>query len=346
MSHPQHHATSPELKRIALGFVPLLDATLLIVARERGCFAAQGLDVTLSRENAWATVRDKVAAGLLDGAQMLAPMPLAMSLGLGRAPCETLAPMLLSRNGNTVTLSTELSEASGAKLDDDPGTSALALGNWLREAGRGKRPRLAMVYPYSCQHYQLREWLTLGDIDPERQVELVALPPPRMVEALRSGQIDGFCAGEPWGTLARHCGAGRLVATGAQLWPEHPEKVLGVTRSWAEQYPATLAGLVRALVAASEWLAASPDNRRQALEWLALPPYLDRSVNHLRTLDIDDAPIHQRLYGKGMLRPTPQAVLHFAEPIVRQLEKQERRFDPALLATCYNPVHFDAATHH
>ncbi|MCC5884765.1 MAG: ABC transporter substrate-binding protein [Halomonas sp.] len=346
MSHPHHHATPPERERLTLGFVPLLDATLLIVARERGCFAAEGLDVNLSRENAWTTLRDKVAAGLLDGAQMLAPMPLAMSLGLGRAPCDTLAPLLLSRNGNTVTLSTTLSEACGAELTDAPARSALALGEWLRGPGSGKRPRLAMVYPYSCQHYQLREWLTLGDIAPERDVELVALPPPRMVEALRDGQIDGFCAGEPWGTLARHCGSGRLVATSAQLWPDHPEKVLGVTRSWAEHCPATLAAMMRALIAASEWLSASPDNRRQALEWLALPPYLDRSVRHLPTLELDAAPIRQRLYGAGMLRPTPQDALHFAEPIARQLEQQGGRFDPGQLAACYSPVHFDAATHH
>ncbi|MFQ3789316.1 CmpA/NrtA family ABC transporter substrate-binding protein [Halomonas sp. A29] len=345
MSRPQHHATSPELERITLGFVPLIDAALLIVARERGCFAAQGLDVSLSRENAWATLRDKVAAGLLDGAQMLAPMPLAMSMGLGRAPCDTLAPLLLSRNGNTVTLSSPLSEASGAELTDSPSDSALALGDWLRGPGSGKRPRLAMVYPYSCQHYQLREWLTLGDIAPDRDVELVALPPPRMVEALRDGQIDGFCAGEPWGTLARHCGTGQLVATGAQLWPDHPEKVLGVTRSWAQRYPATLAALLRALRDASKWLSTSPENRRQALGWLALPPYLDRSVRHLESLDLDAAPIHQQLYGNDMLRPTPQAALHFAAPIVRQLEEAGGRFDPALLAACYSPVHFDAATH-
>ncbi|WP_104205276.1 CmpA/NrtA family ABC transporter substrate-binding protein [Billgrantia saliphila] len=338
-------STAPELERLTLGFVPLLDAVLLIVARERGCFAAQGLDVSLSRENAWATVRDKVAAGLLDGAQMLAPMPLAMSLGLGRAPCETLAPLLLGCNGNTITLSDALSQESGAALSEDPASSALALGDWLRHQRPAIRPRLAMVYPYSCQHYQLNEWLALGDISQSRDVELVALPPPRMVEALRDGQIDGFCAGEPWGTLARHCGIGRLVATGAQLWPDHPEKVLGVTRSWAQRYPATLAALLRALRDASVWLSASPDHLRQARDWLALPPYLDRSVRHLETLVADSAPIHQRFFGANMLRPTPQAALHFASPIVQHLEQQGGRFDPALLTTCYSPVHFDAATH-
>ncbi|PMR72526.1 nitrate transporter NrtA [Billgrantia endophytica] len=333
---------TPELNRLTLGFVPLLDAALLVIARERGFFAAQGIDVSLSRENAWSTLRDKVAAGLLDGAQMLSPMPLAMSLGLERAPCDALAPITLSRNGNAFVLSTSLCEQSGAALGSEPAASARALGNWL---GQGRRPRLAMVYPFSCQHYLLREWLALGGIDPDRDVELVVLPPPRMVTALSEGQIDGFCAGEPWGSLAEHYRVGRLVASGAQLWPEHPEKVLGVTHSWAHHYPATLAALIRALVAASEWLAETPENRRQALAWLALPPYLDRSVNHLDSLPLDTAPIHQRLYGPGVLRPDVEAMGRIAEQLNRSLRHVERSLDIPALHECYSPVHFDAAMH-
>jgi len=62
-------------KELQLGFVPLNDAAPLIVAAERGFFAGEGLEVHLSREVSWATVRDKVAAGALDGAHMLAPRP-------------------------------------------------------------------------------------------------------------------------------------------------------------------------------------------------------------------------------------------------------------------------------
>lgn len=337
---------SPELERLSLGFIPLLDAALLIIARERGFFAEQGLDVSLSRENAWSTLRDKVAAGLLDGAQMLAPLPLAMSLGLGRAPCDTLAPIILSRNGNTLTLSETLCRESGATLGEAPAASARALADWLRRQAGDRRPRLAMVYPFSCQHYLLREWLSLAGIDAERDVELIALPPPRMVEALQEGRIDGFCAGEPWGTLARHRGAGRLIATGAQLWPDHPEKVLGVTGSWARRYPATQSALIRALARASSWLAESPGHRRQARDWLALPPYLDHSICHLDGLALDGAPIHQRLYGAGVLRPTSAAAGRFAEHIGQHLRDHGRTLDLHTLEECYSPVHFDAATHH
>jgi two-component system, oxyanion-binding sensor len=333
-----------ELPRLQLGFIPLLDCVLLVVARERGLFADQGLEVTLSRQNAWSTLRDKVAAGLLDGAHMLAPMPLAMSLGLDRAPCDTLAPITLSRNGNAIVLSRELADACAARLGDDPATSARALAGYLPSASRP--PRLAMVYPHSCQHYQLRHWLGLGGIDPERAVELEALPPPRMVDALQQGRIDGFCVGEPWGSLAEHRQVGRIVASGAQLWPDQPEKVLGVTRSWARHYPATLARLIRALAAASDWLAESPANRRQARDWLALPPYLDRSVAHLETLPLDAPPLQQHLCGRDMLRPDPAFAEGLAERLDQQLRGRGQRLDLATLRECYSAVHFDRALHH
>ncbi|MBB3189696.1 CmpA/NrtA family ABC transporter substrate-binding protein [Halomonas cerina] len=331
-----------ELTRLTLGFVPLLDAALPIIAREGGFFAAEGLEVTLSRENAWSTLRDKVAAGLLDGAQMLAPLPLAMSLGLGRAPCDTLAPITLSRNGNTITLSRTLAERCGADYRDAPADSARALGAWLTDHPE-RRPRLGMVYPFSCQHYQLRQWLALGGIDPDRDVELAVLPPPRMVEAMQAGEIDGFCVGEPWGSLAQHRGGGRIVATGAQLWPDHPEKVLGVTASWAERHPATLAALIRGLTGAADWLGASPEHARQARDWLALPPYLDRAVSHLETLAPDTGPARQRLGGD--LRPSPAAMAAMAAHLDQALRARGGRLAPARLSACYSPVHFDAATH-
>ncbi|MBS9402974.1 ABC transporter substrate-binding protein [Halomonas sp. TRM85114] len=340
-----NETSPPELERLSLGFIPLLDAALPVIAREHGFFAEQGLDVSLSRENAWSTLRDKVAAGLLDGAHMLAPLPLAMSLGLGRAPCDTLAPVTLSRNGNTLTLSPTLVDASGAFLTEDPAKSAQALGNWQRRTTVNRELRLAMVYPFSCQHYLLREWLALGDLDPDGDATLVALPPQRMVDALKAGEIDGFCAGEPWGSLARYRDIGRIVATGHQLWPDHPEKVLGVTRSWANRYPATLAAMIRALVKAAEWLAASPEHCLQARHWLALPPYLDQAVSHLATLPLDAPPIHQRLTGTTMLRPDAQFTTRFSDPIARHMLSYGRSLDQNTLTECYSPVHFDAATH-
>ncbi|OBX33850.1 bicarbonate transport ATP-binding protein CmpC [Halomonas elongata] len=197
--------STPELERLTLGFIPLLDAALPIIAREAGFFADEGLEVALSRENAWSTLRDKVASGLLDGAHMLSPLPLAMSLGLSRAPCETLAPFILGRGGNTIVLSRRWSEdMDDIGEDRDPRDNARRFAARLHDH-RGDPPRLAMVYPYSCQHYQLREWLASADIDIDRQVALGALPRPawsRRWKAARSTASASASPGAAWPGIA------------------------------------------------------------------------------------------------------------------------------------------------
>ncbi|QEM82504.1 CmpA/NrtA family ABC transporter substrate-binding protein [Halomonas binhaiensis] len=328
----------PEIDTLTLGFIPLIDAALLIIAREGGHFAAQGLDVNLSRENAWSTLRDKVAAGFLDGAHMLAPMPLAMSLGMSRAPCETLAPIVLGTHGNTLVLSNRYAEGMAPPDPNDPARNARALRDLLSDRlihHRGTPPRLAMVYPYSWQHLQIRAWLERGGVDPDSDVELIALPPARMVDALHEGQIDGFCVGEPWGSLAEHHGIGRIVANGADLFPGHPEKVLGVTASWARRYPETLSALLRAIQAAADWLDSGEDAQQQTLQWLALPPYLDRHVSHLDKLPLGQAPTMQYL---TRLSPHPEAFAVMAAHMRPLAESRGNRLDPEVLARCYRPL--------
>lgn len=339
-------AAKPELSALTLGFIPLLDAALLVIAREGGFFESEGIEVTLSRENAWSTLRDKIAAGMLDGAHMLAPMPLAMSLGLSRAPCETLAPIVLSRHGNTVVLSERYAEGMLSPSQTSPADNARKLRQLLdqrRLSGAISPPRLAMVYPWSCQHLLLRRWLSLGDIDPQDSVELVALPPPRMVDALREGQIDGFCVGEPWGSLAQHRDVGRIVARGADLMPGHPEKVLGVTASWARRYPNTLAALVRALQAAADWLHSAADAMPRTRGWLALPPYLDHSISHLDQQPLNNPTADLRIGDE--LRPRLTDFIVLAQQLQPLLEMRGRQIDSPTVEACYSTVHFDAATH-
>ena len=63
----------PALRTLRLGLVQLTDAAPLLVAEELGLFEAVGLRVTLSAEGAWAAVRDKLAFGALDAAQLRCP---------------------------------------------------------------------------------------------------------------------------------------------------------------------------------------------------------------------------------------------------------------------------------
>lgn len=267
--------------RVRLGFVALLDSAPLIVAREMGLFEAQGLEVGLSREVSWASLRDKVGAGLLDGAQMLAPMPLAASLGLGAPAMPITTSLVLSRNGNAITVSAALHRqlvAAGATAKS-PLASAQAL---ARVARRATRPlRFATVYPWSCHYLQFRDWLAVAQLVPGEDLEMTAIPPSRMLDAFRKGEIDGCCVGEPWNSLAEIEGLGRILVAGHQIWQNAPEKVLGMRQDWAQQHPEMYRRLLVALLQACRWIE-DPDNQGRLLRILALPPYLDRAAQQLQ----------------------------------------------------------------
>jgi ABC-type nitrate/sulfonate/bicarbonate transport system substrate-binding protein len=132
---------------------------------------------------------------------------------------------------------------------------------------------LAMVFPFSCHNYQLRDWLAGAGIDPDRDVRLIVVPPPMLVEALRTGQVDGFCVGEPWSSLAVDAGLGTIVATASDIWPHPPEKVLGLRAEYLEQHPDTCRALVRAVVAAARWTSDAA-NREELVGLLSQPRYV------------------------------------------------------------------------
>ena len=88
--------------------------------------------------------------------------------------------------------------------------------------------KFAVVHPFSGHNYELRYWLAACGIDPERDVDIVIVPPPLMADALAGATIDGYCVGEPWSTAASSVGIGRIVTVKAAIWRSSPEKVLGV----------------------------------------------------------------------------------------------------------------------
>ena len=142
-------------------------------------------------------------------------------------------------------------------------------------AARGLPPlTFGMVFPFSCHNYQLRYWMAAGGIDPDRDVRLVVIPPPLMVESLSAGAIDGFCVGEPWSSLAVDAGIAHILVPTAALWRASPEKVVGMRAAWADGHADTVAALIRALDAAARW-ADEPGNRRELADLLAQPRYLD-----------------------------------------------------------------------
>jgi len=270
-----------EKSELKLGFLKLTDSAPLVMARELGHFARHGLDVSLQREVSWANIRDRLVTGDLDAAQMLAPLPLATSLGIGGVKADVITGLALSLNGNAITVGPALSaqiEAFGGDPVRSARSTACALAEYLSRSGR--RLTLASVHTFSCHTVLLRQWLKAGGVDPDRQVRIIVLPPEQMVDSLARGVIDGFCVGEPWNTMAVEYGVGAVQATGYQVWNNALEKVLGVTEPWHGRHPATHLRLRLALMETCAWLA-EPDHRRHAATVLAGPAYLDMSVEYL-----------------------------------------------------------------
>ncbi|MEM1114715.1 MAG: CmpA/NrtA family ABC transporter substrate-binding protein [Pseudomonadota bacterium] len=276
MNQAPFNLPAPERSELDLGYIRLSDSAPLVMAQELGLFEKYGLEVHLHREVSWANLRDKVVVGSLDAAQMLAPLPLATTLGCGGLRADMVTGLVLSLNGNGITVSRELGQQL-AGLGATPGdarANTLALQS-LITADAAKQPlTLAAAHSFSCHIFQLRLWLRAGGIDPDQDVRIIVLPPEQMVDSLARGIIDGFCVGEPWNTVAVQQGIGTMLATGYEVWNNLIEKVLGVTQRWHQANPTSHLRLRLAIMEACQWLA-EPANRARAAATLAEPEYLD-----------------------------------------------------------------------
>lgn len=249
MPTPTRRPTSSSSLRI--GFIPLVDATALIVAVDKGFTKAEGLDVELVREVSWSNVRDRLNIGQFDAAHLLAPVAIASSLGLGHVRVPIITPFNLGLNGNAITVTNALHAAiSGAAEGDlaDPRVTAQALARVVAQRKReGKEPlTFGMTFPYSTHNYQLRFWMASGGVDPDEDIRLVVLPPPFMVESIASGQVDAFCVGAPWNSVAVDLGIAHILHFVSEILERAAEKVLAVRVAWAERNTEQFAALVRA----------------------------------------------------------------------------------------------------
>jgi nitrate/nitrite transport system ATP-binding protein len=277
----QHAISRNGLEKVTLdlGFIPLNDAAPLIVAKEKGFFEKYGIEeVNLSREPSWKEIARGVGTGRLDAAQMVAGMPLALTLGAGgKTPVPIVSAITLSRNGNAITLSNKFYNRGVRTLAD----LRIALNE-----DSGISPTLGVVHASSMQSLMLRYWLAAGGIDPDRDVNLTVIPPVQMVTSLKAGTIDGYCVGEPWNSRAVSEGLGFVIATDLEVWSGHPEKVLGVREDWADKHPNTHLALVKALLAACEY-CDDQRHREEVVELMCRPEYLGVDAGFIRPGFVD-----------------------------------------------------------
>lgn len=262
------------LVAVSVAYMPLVDAAPLIIAQEMGFAAAEGIALDLIAAPSWSSVRDMLAFGRVDAAQMLSPVPVAMAMGLGGVATALSAVSVLSVNGNVIGVGAPLEKrlrAAGYGFDfTDPCKAAEA----LTEICEGPIV-FGVPFPFAMHVELLRYWSRATALG-EEGIVIRTVPPPLMASALSAGDIDAFCVGEPWGSVAVDQGAGALLLPGNAIWSFAPEKVLAVRTDWAETEPDLLGRLMRAVWRAGRWLS-DPGVHATASDLLARKAYLDVS---------------------------------------------------------------------
>lgn len=254
---------------LRIGFLPLVDAAPLIVAEAMGFASEEGLALDLVAAPSWSALRDLLAQGKVTAAHMLAPVPVALALGLGGPAARFEVLSVLNQNGNVIGVSLELAARMRGLGHDFGFADARAAGLALLEAA-GRRLRIGVPFAFSMHHELVRYWLgALGRRLPQG-LSIVTVPPPLMADALAADEIDAFCVGEPRGSVAVERGAGVLVLPTAAIWMSAPEKVLATRAGWAEAEPELAGRLIRALWRAGRWLGQEA-NLLVAPELLAAP---------------------------------------------------------------------------
>ncbi len=255
---------SPEMPDIKLGIIALTDCSSIIIAHEKGLFKKYGINSTVSKGASWAAIRDSLVNGDIQATHMLLGMPIASSMGLGGAPKKPIiAPFILNRNGQAITLSNTFK----GKVAADP----KALKPFVDEAKtKGNPLTFAMTFPPGTHAMWMRYYLAAGGINPGdaagagADISLITVPPPQMVANMKVGKMDGFCVGEPWNakTIVDDIGYTSIATQG--IWKDHPEKVCAFTEEFATKNPKTVKAVMKALHEASVWLDKMENREEQA----------------------------------------------------------------------------------
>ena len=258
---------------LTAGFIALVDAAPLIVAREFGFAEEEGLSLDLRRAPSWSTLRDLLALGQIEAAHMLSPLPVAMALGLGGMTTRIDTLSILSMNGEVVGVSNALASRLREEGHDFGFTDARAAGEAIIAASGG-RLRIGVPFPFSMHAELLYYWLGALGLQAPQDLDVHTVPPTLMAEAIAAGEIDAFCVGEPWGSMAVENGVGELILPGSAIWGAAPDKVLAARHDWTDSEPELTGRLMRAVWRAGRWLGDA-HNLGTASDVMARPEYIN-----------------------------------------------------------------------
>ena len=336
-------ASSARARKLRIGMLRLTDSAPLVIAYEFGFFADEGLDIEIAVEPSWANVADKLAFGFLEGAIVVPPLAFAIDLGLRGVAQPLIVASSISFGGNAITLARDAAEAIGASAQRDGVTIAQSLSRFVKR--QPERLTLGVVHAFSTHNLLLRYWLAAAHVDPDEDVKIVVTPPSLAVEALRNRLISGFCAGAPWGEVARRAGVGAAIATSGDVWRCAPEKALAVRARWAEENPQSLTGLIRALLRAAQFCDL-PENSAYVAAVLSRRKYVNVDSHAiLASLSGGSAPTGERsiFFRSAAAFPWRSHAMWFLEQMARWGLCDPRCDFRAVSSRIYRPDLFRAA---
>lgn len=244
----------PEVKGAKLGFIALTDASPLIIAKELGLFAKYGMpEVEVLKQASWAATRDNLVLGAggggVDGAHILTPMPYLMTQGTITQGKPVPMSILARLNVNGQGISVE-KEYLTAKADIN---AAKMKGIIAKRKAAGNKITMAMTFPGGTHDLWLRYWLASAGIDPDKDLELITIPPPQMVANMKANTMEAFCVGEPWHDQLISQKLGYTAVSTGQMWMNHPEKSFAMRSDWVAQNPRAAIALTAAIIEAQRW---------------------------------------------------------------------------------------------
>lgn len=300
---PVANAPKVETTKAKLGFIALTDSAPIIIAFEKGLFQKYGMtDIEIAKQTSWAAARDNLelgaAQGGIDGAHILSPMPYLMTAGAITKTKQPLPMQILARlntNGQGISVSNKYKDLKLGK-DSSPLKQVIA---------GGKKLTCAVTFPGGTHDLWMRSWLSAGGIDPEKDVEIIVIPPPQMVASMKAGKMDAFCVGEPWnGKLIQEQTGYSAVVTG-ELWKDHPEKALSMRADWVEKNPNAAKAILMAVQEAQIW-CDKPENKDEMSKIIATGKYL--KVDALAISDRSKGKID---YGNGRVETASPIAMKF-----------------------------------
>jgi nitrate/nitrite transport system substrate-binding protein len=270
-----------EVKGATLGFIALTDSAPLIIAKEKGLFAKHGMpDTKVVKQTSWAVTRDNLELGSerggIDGAHILSPMPLLLTAGTiskSKQPVPMYTLARLNLQGQAFSASKDLLDEK-LTIDNRAGLAKAS-------QSLGRKIKAAVTFPGGNHDLWMRYWLAANGIDPNKDADLVVVPPPQMVANMQTGTMDLFCVGEPWNQRLVNKKLGYTAAQTGEFWNKHPEKAFSMRADWVDKHPKATQALLMAVQEAQIW-CQDPANLNELCEILSKDKYIKAKVEDIK----------------------------------------------------------------